>query len=107
MPLNLSPEDFRVEVVSPKPKVLQYVPPADLKGLRKAPPPVQKPSDVEQQVDAAELEASMKHLPAAAIQPKKVLRGRVYFARDRHAEQMNVVLPIAGAVFEFPYAPHH
>ena len=29
-PLNMSPEDFRVEVVTPKPKVLLYVPPANL-----------------------------------------------------------------------------
>ncbi len=33
LPFNLSPEDFRVEEVSPKPKVLPYVPPAGLKGL--------------------------------------------------------------------------
>ena len=29
-PLNLTPDDFRVEVVSPKPKILNYVPPANL-----------------------------------------------------------------------------
>jgi hypothetical protein len=30
MPLNISPDDFRVEVLTPKPKVLNYVPPANL-----------------------------------------------------------------------------
>ncbi len=30
MPLSVSPEDFRVEVVTPKPRVLLYVPPAEL-----------------------------------------------------------------------------
>ena len=30
MPLSVSPEDFRVEVVTPKPKVLLYIPPAEL-----------------------------------------------------------------------------
>ena len=29
-PLSLTPEDFRVEVITPKPKVLLYVPPANL-----------------------------------------------------------------------------
>src|ERR1700704_5661546 len=33
-PLNMSPEDFRVEVLTPKPKVLLYISPAHL-----APPP--------------------------------------------------------------------
>src|ERR1700738_2199898 len=30
---NISPEDFRVEVVSPKAKVLEYVPPAELQNM--------------------------------------------------------------------------
>jgi hypothetical protein len=30
LPLNISPDDFRVEVLTPKPKVLNYIPPADL-----------------------------------------------------------------------------
>jgi hypothetical protein len=36
-PLNLSPDDFRLEVPGPKPRVLLYVAPADLKDI--APPP--------------------------------------------------------------------
>jgi hypothetical protein len=42
-PQNLSPQDFRVEVVSPKPKVLLYVPPAELQNLP-APAPVAEPA---------------------------------------------------------------
>jgi hypothetical protein len=38
LPLSLCPDDFRVEVVTPKPKVLLYVPPADLKDLHSSPP---------------------------------------------------------------------
>ncbi len=38
LPLSLSPDDFRVEVVTPKPKVLLYVSPADLKDLPPSPP---------------------------------------------------------------------
>ncbi|HEX3968011.1 MAG TPA: hypothetical protein VHW70_08605, partial [Edaphobacter sp.] len=30
MPLNVTPDDFRVEVLTPKPRVLNYVPPANL-----------------------------------------------------------------------------
>ena len=37
-PTKVVPEDFRVEVVSPKPKVLSYIAPANLQNL-----PVQKP----------------------------------------------------------------
>src|ERR1700753_2491375 len=29
-PLNVTPDDFRVEVLTPKPRVLNYVPPANL-----------------------------------------------------------------------------
>ena len=36
-PLSMSPEDFRVEVLTPKPKVLLYVPPANL--VLPPPPP--------------------------------------------------------------------
>jgi hypothetical protein len=125
LPLNLFPEDFRVEVISPKPKVLSYVPPANLKDLpaaRRA-PAVEHPKEAQTTAnideldeaakeraalqEAADLEASKKHLPAAPIQPNEVLRGRVYFERDRKAQLVNVVLPIAGAVFEFPYSLQH
>ena len=132
LPFNLSPQDFRVEVVTPKPKVLLYVPPAELKNLPTLPseaavPPASAPTPAAEQPkeasttpnidelyqaarkkaalhEAADLEASRKHLPAAAIAPNEVLRGRVYFERDRKAHLINVVLPIAGQVFEFPYA---
>ena len=45
MPLSVTPEDFRVEVVTPKPKVLLYVPPANLDPPRQPhhrplPPPL-------------------------------------------------------------------
>ena len=39
-PLNMSPEDFRVEVLTPKPKVLLYIPPAN---LVLPPPPAARP----------------------------------------------------------------
>lgn len=148
MPLNLTPDDFRVEVVGPKPKVLLYVPPANLvlppPPLPPAPPATAiaprptapagsafvsqssvppatdttaSPSPATPEIDAVSAEAQEKILqeatekaatehilPASSIPPNEAASGRVYFERDKHAHLVNVVLPIAGMVFEFPYA---
>jgi hypothetical protein len=139
-PLNMSPEDFRVEVLTPKPKVLLYISPANLvlpppplppaPAAAPAPPPphaaafietVTTPAppstDVEALYAAAEQKAAQQeavdkaaaehHLTATAIGPNEVTRGRVYFERDKKSHLVNVVLPIAGLVFEFPYAMKH
>jgi pyruvate/2-oxoglutarate dehydrogenase complex dihydrolipoamide acyltransferase (E2) component len=138
-PLSMSPEDFRVEVLTPKPKVLLYVspaklilpppplPPAPTAAPAPTPPPPAAataetqtnaaPTDVEAlyaaaerkaaQQEAAEKAAAEKHLTATAIAPNEVTRGRVYFERDKKSHLVNVVLPIAGLVFEFPYAMKH
>ncbi len=150
-PLAMSPDDFRVEVLTPKPKVLLYVPPANLllppPPLPPAPPTAAPPSPqatpvgsafvtqsaapaatdtaspdtanppAPSEVDAAAAEAKEKamqeeaektaaeqNLTATSIGPNEVMRGRVYFERDKKAHLVNVVLPIAGLVFEFPYA---
>jgi hypothetical protein len=52
-----------------------------------------------------EIAAIEKNLSSAPLSPNEVTRGRVYFERDngKKAEHVNVVLPIAGLVFEFPY----
>jgi hypothetical protein len=141
-PLNVTPDDFRVEVLTPKPRVLNYVPPAN---LVLPPPPPQAPptaaasapqpaiaSAFQSQSTAAETAAvpapsseadvllvatkekavqeeaakaaSEHHLEATSIPPNEATSGRVYFERDKHAHLVNVVLPIAGVVFEFPYA---
>jgi hypothetical protein len=42
-PQAVSPQDFRVEVVSPKPRVLLYIPPPELQNLP-APPAVAEPA---------------------------------------------------------------
>ena len=130
MPLSVSPEDFRVEVVTPKPKVLLYVPPAELNlppaaaaspvqgvpqasgflavapGVEASRPAKSEDAEVQKaaQREAAEKVASQQHLAATSIPPSEVARGRVYFASDKKAQLVNVVLPIAGVVFEFPYA---
>ena len=61
-------------------------------------------SDGAEAVDKA---AADQHLTATAIGPNEVTRGRVYFERDKKSHLVNVVLPIAGLVFEFPYAMKH
>jgi hypothetical protein len=139
MSQSLSPEDFRVEVVTPKPKVLLYVPPSDLKDLPVTPaiqpkaagtPQVansllpkqtstQSAPDAAQTsiaegshsdakdvalLQAADKAASDHPLEATSLPPNEVTRGRVYFESDKHARLVNVVLPIAGLVFEFPYS---
>jgi hypothetical protein len=110
----LTPEDFRVEVVTPKPKVLLYVHPSDLKDLpadpvssptpqlASSPQPSQAPSAADPGQSADRI-ASQHDLSATSLPPNEVTRGRVFFERDKHAQLINVVLPIAGLVFEFPY----
>jgi len=135
---NISPQDFRVEVLAPKAKVLLYVPPAQLQNLPVAAvasvvavapaalavPAVNVPTEtapaipVAPSIDelyatakkaeaeklTAEKAAALKHLEAAAIPANEVVRGRVYFEKDPKARQVNVVIPVSGMVFEFPYA---
>jgi hypothetical protein len=119
-PLNLSPEDFRVEVVSPKPKVLLYIAPGDLKDLpSETPAPAAEATAKEEKPvlvpignhlfsarkeTIAQPETPQPHLVSTSIGPSRATGGRVYFERDKHAHLVNVVLPIAGLVFEFPYA---
>jgi hypothetical protein len=123
-PLSVTPDDFRVEVLTPKPKVLNYISPANLnlpQSQNQTPhPPTPTPAiatslmtvtnvvydsanekNPQQNVEKATINYD---LPATLIAPNEVTRGRVYFERDRHAHLINVVLPIAGLVFEFPYA---
>jgi hypothetical protein len=57
--------------------------------------------------EAADKAAAEKPLSATSIAPNEVTRGRVYFARDKKSNLVNVVIPIAGLVFEFPYAMKH
>jgi hypothetical protein len=133
-PQNVSPQDFRVEVVSPKPRVLLYVPPSELQNVAPPPPiPVVEtpvaaapaaeggaaaPAAVTPNIDelfaqakkeaaakeAAEKAAALRDLAAAPIPANEVVRGRVFFEKDPKAKQVTVVLPVAGLVFEFPYA---
>lgn len=133
-PTKVVPEDFRIEVISPKPKVLSYIAPENLLALPapapepdvKAPPaPAEaaapttpsNPLDIDQLYvakkkeqalqEAAEKAAAQKHLEPTPVPPNEVVRGRVYFERDKKAKLVNVVLPIGGMVYQFPYQTKH
>ncbi len=119
-PINLSPEDFRIE--ASRSKVFLYVPPSQLQNVptpTRATPndapanPNQSPNLENSELDAArqramqealELAATTPHLRAIIIPPNQAVHGRVYFERDPSAthQQVNVVLPIADMVFKFP-----
>ena len=141
-PFALTPDDFRIEVVTPKPKVLLYVPSANLvlppppvptpgpqspatqlpatqppvgsSFLTQSPTPVAEapsPSEIDSPIpvgenkkDEAGKAATEQNLEATSIAPNQEIRGKVYFERDKRAHLVNVVLPIAGLVCEFPYA---
>jgi hypothetical protein len=120
-PINLSPEDFRIEALNSRSKVFLYVPPSQLENVPAptqatpaadaSPNPPQNPEISELEAarqraiqEAIELAAATPHLKAITIQPNQAVHGRVYFERDPSAtnQQVNVVLPIAGTVFKFP-----
>jgi hypothetical protein len=120
IPINLSPEDFRIEATTAKSKVFLYVPPSQVENVRT--PTQATPNDaapipnsnfeiseleaVRQRAarEATELAATTPHLRAIIIPPNQAVHGRVYFERDPSAthQQVNVVLPIADTVFKFP-----
>jgi hypothetical protein len=119
-PINLSPEDFRIQALTSRSKVFFYVPPSQLENIstptRATPnPAADAPANPEiSERDAArlratqeavELEAAAPHLKSIIIPPNQAVFGRVYFERDPGTknQQVNVVLPIAGTVFQFPY----
>jgi hypothetical protein len=112
-PINLSPEDFRIQALS-RAKVFAYVPPSQLEDV---PTPTAAPANLETVAlnereaarqraaqEAAELAAATPHLKAITIPPNQAVHGRVYFERDPNTtyQQVDVVLPIAGTVFKFP-----
>jgi hypothetical protein len=121
-PINLSPEDFRIEAINSRSKVFLYVPPSQLENVpaptRATPndaPAIPNPnsnseiSELEAArqraaQEAVELAAMTPHLKAIVIPPNQAVHGRVYFERDPSAthQQVNVVLPIADTVFKFP-----
>jgi hypothetical protein len=117
-PINLSPEDFRIQALTSRSKVFLYVPPSQLENIptptrvAATDAPLENPELSELEAarqraaqEALELAATTPHLKAITIPPNQAIHGRVYFERDPGTmnQQVKVVLPIAGTVFEFPY----
>jgi hypothetical protein len=123
-PINLSPEDFRIQALASRSKVFLSVPPSQLENIptliraaANAPVPLENPEISNPEIseldaarqratqEAVELEAATPDLKAITIPPNQAIHGRVYFERDPATmhQQVNLVLPIAGTVFEFPY----
>ncbi len=135
LPLNLTPDDFRIEVLTPKPRVLSYVSPADLKnvpppaaipplpdentpaGLSSSPRMIAASNSQNADIDELYTEAKRREIlrqahdkavaqqpfHAALLAPNEMTSGRVYFEGDKHVRSINLVIPVAGLVFEFPY----
>jgi hypothetical protein len=113
-PVSLSPEEFRIEAVSVRSKVFPYVRPENLdvqaQGLFAEAPLVNETMSEHEAArqramqEAAALAAKTPHLKAITIPPNQAVHGRVYFERDAmsRSQQVNVVLPIADTVFQFP-----
>ena len=118
-PINLSPEDFRIQALASKAKVFLYIPPSQLDSLPTPNAAIDGPlanpnlnpesSEFEAArqravQEALELAAATPHLKAITIPPNQAVHGRVYFERDPRAtpQQVDVVLPIAGTIFKFP-----
>jgi hypothetical protein len=118
-PVNLSPKDFRIQALTSRSKVFLSVPPSQIENIptlipaaASAPVPFESPEISELEAarqratrEAVELEAATPDLKAITIPPNQTIHGRVYFERDPATmhQQLNLVLPIAGTVFEFPY----
>ena len=120
--VHLTPADFRIEVLEPEFKRLSYIDPEKLKLPKVKPEKIAK---------AAAQPAGEMHglaLGAAAPAPSRAVMdekksgppallasavltstasttGSVYFERSDKAKTMSLLLPIAGAIFEFPYVP--
>src|SRR5271156_598813 len=96
-PINLSPEDFRIQALASRSKVFLYVPPSQLENIptatrdtpnAAADVPQANPNLVTSELDAARqreaqeaiaLAAATPHLRAITIPPNQSVHGRVYF----------------------------
>jgi hypothetical protein len=117
-PAKLSPEDFRIEALTSKSKVFPYVPPSQLENIPTPTRAISAASTSENpdisefeaarqraMQEAVAVEAAAPDLKAITIPPNQAIQGRVYFERDPNTkhQEVNVVLPIAGTLFKFPY----
>jgi hypothetical protein len=106
--IRVAPSDFRIEMTDPKFKRLSYLEPEKLKLPRVKAAKVQKTAAPAASLMGAvrESESSApKFLQSATLAPAATASGEVYFERAGGSGTMSLLLPIAGSIFEFPYAP--
>jgi hypothetical protein len=96
-PINLSPEDFHIQALASRSKIFLHVPPSQVENLAAL-------NRANADADINEPDTANPHLTAITIPPNQSVHGRVYFERDLNAtaQQVHVVLPIAGTIFKFP-----
>jgi hypothetical protein len=60
----------------------------------------------ERNAAVASLQAGLMQtsLKANSVMPGQSVRGYVYFEREKHAALLNLTIPIAGTLYEFPFA---
>ncbi len=98
--MDVLPTEFRLNVLSPSPRTLEYVEPASLRL-----PPVAEGRKRRTTVPTIALipPKPQPDLTASGVLPDGAVEGKVFFERDRRAKLLKLVLPISGATFEFPY----
>jgi hypothetical protein len=115
---DLLPADFRIDVVSPHPHTLESVSPASMPSAsRELALQLRSRTGkranlrVKAQPAASELYTSAVLLPpkpqpdlaVGTVLPDGTAEGKVFFLRDPGARTIHLILPISGAVFEFPF----
>ena len=123
--LNVLPSEFRMDVISPRPHTLDYVEPASLRSaslssvsptprltrssrrnLRSPLGAQVGPQDLQPASSSALTLLPPKPQPdlvPTSLLPEGALEGKVFFTRDPRARAVTLVLPLAGAVFAFPF----
>ena len=119
--LNVLPSEFRMDVISPRPHTLDYVEPASLRSASlSSVSPTARLTRASRRALRAPLgpqalqpasSSALTLLPPkpqpdlvpTSLLPEGALEGKVFFTRDPRARAVTLVLPLAGAVFAFPF----
>ena len=110
--IRFSPSDFRIEETQPKFKRLSYIEPGKLhlprvKNARRSlpRPALGNTFMAEPPQESGSQPAGPVFLASSTLAPSGNASGEVFFERDKSNGGMTLLLPIAGLIYEFPYAP--
>lgn len=93
--IAISPEDFRLEVLRPTPRVLNYMPPQNLLNGGTAAWSYSEKWEKSRQ-------PRQVNLLSATLEPNEGVQGRVFFETAKSASEVKMVLPVGGTEYEFP-----